>query len=87
LTGSTDAAARSVGIATKQYEKGVIDYQPLLDSERALVQQQDTLAESRGLIGIHLVAIYKSLGGGWQAQQPSQPQATPLPAVEPAPAP
>jgi len=81
LTGSTNAAARSVEIATKQYEKGVIDYQPLLDSERVLTHQQDTLAESRGLVGIHLVAIYKALGGGWQAQQqPSQPQATPIPA-------
>ena len=48
LTRSTNAAARSVAIATQQYEKGTIDYQPLLDSERVLVQQQDTLAESRG---------------------------------------
>ena len=52
LTVSTNAAARSVAIATQQYEKGTIDYQPLLDSERVLVQQQDTLAESRGLVGI-----------------------------------
>jgi hypothetical protein len=39
LTMSTNAAARSVEIATKQYEKGTIDYQPLLDSERVLTQQ------------------------------------------------
>jgi outer membrane protein TolC len=80
LTVSTNAAARSVAIATQQYEKGTIDYQPLLDSERVLVQQQDTLAESRGLVGIHLVAIYKALGGGWQAQPTSnRPQAEPIP--------
>lgn len=70
LTGSTNAAARSVEIATQQYEKGTIDYQPLLDSERVLVQQQDTLTESRGLVGIHLVSIYKALGGGWQLPLP-----------------
>ena len=90
LTGSTNAAARSVEIATKQYEKGTIDYQPLLDSERVLVQQQDTLTESRGLVGIYLVSIYKALGGGWQAQQqPSQPQPIqiPAPANEPMPSP
>lgn len=76
LTMSTTAASRSVEIATKQYEKGTIDYQPLLDSERVLTQQQDTLTESRGLVGIHLVAIYKALGGGWQAQQSTNvPQA------------
>ena len=44
----------------------MIDYQPLLDSERVRTHQQDTLAESRGLVGIHLVAIYKALGG-WLA--------------------
>ena len=90
LTGSTNAAARSVEIATQQYEKGTIDYQPLLDSERVLVQRQDTLTESRGLVGIHLVSIYKALGGGWQAQQtanPPQTEPVPVPAGEPAPPP
>jgi NodT family efflux transporter outer membrane factor (OMF) lipoprotein len=69
LTGSANAAARSVELATRQYQKGTIDYQPLLDSERVLVHQQDTLAEGRGLVGIHLVSIYKALGGGWQVQE------------------
>ena len=52
LDKSTRAAARSVQLATQQYERGVISYQPLLDSERALVQQQDALTESRGLVGV-----------------------------------
>ena len=68
LDKSTRAAARSVDIAMLQYEKGLIAYQPLLDSERALVQQQDALAESRGSVGVDLVAIYKALGGGWRAR-------------------
>ena len=72
LDKSTRAAARSVEIAMLQYEKGLISYQPLLDSERDLVQQQDALAESRGLVGVDLVAIYKALGGGWQSRLPGQ---------------
>jgi NodT family efflux transporter outer membrane factor (OMF) lipoprotein len=87
LTGSANAAARAVEIATRQYEKGTTDYQRLLDSERVLVQQQDTLAESRGLVGIHLVSVYKALGGGWQAQQnttPPQTPSAPAPANQPA---
>ncbi len=90
LAGSTNAAARSVAIATQQYEKGMIDYQPLLDSERVLVQQQDTLAESRGLVGINLVAVYKALGGGWQTQSYAGPPvaaAIPMPVPMPVPAP
>jgi NodT family efflux transporter outer membrane factor (OMF) lipoprotein len=79
LAGSTKAAARSVELASRQYEKGLIAYQPLLDSERVLVQQQDTLAESRGLIGIDLVAVYKALGGGWQARLAGQRRAAPEP--------
>jgi outer membrane protein TolC len=68
----------------------MIDYQPLLDSERVLVQQQDTLAEGRGLVGIDLVAVYKALGGGWQVEQTTNPpQAPPVPVSpgEPVPSP
>ena len=88
LTGSTKAAARSVELASLQYEKGMIAYQPLLDSERVLVQQQDTLAESRGLIGVNLVAVYKALGGGWQVRLSApRPQPEPVPASSGAPTP
>jgi len=33
-----------------------------------LVAQQDTLASSRGDIVRYLIAVYKSLGGGWQSR-------------------
>ena len=69
LDKSTRAAARAVEIALLQYEKGLINYQPLLDSERDLVQQQDALAQSRGAVGVDLVAVYKALGGGWRARR------------------
>ena len=65
---SARADARSVDIALQQYERGLISYQPLLDSQRALVVQQDTLTESRGLVAAELVAIYRAMGGGWQGR-------------------
>jgi NodT family efflux transporter outer membrane factor (OMF) lipoprotein len=74
LDKSTRAAARSVAIALLQYEKGLIAYQPLLDSQRELVQQQDAQAQSRGMVGVNLVAIYKALGGGWAARLPEPPR-------------
>ncbi len=87
LNVSTKAASRSVEIATKQYEKGMIDYQPLLDSERVLTHQQDTLTESRGLISVYLVSVYKALGGGWQSVEEAE-QAEPQESTEaPSPAP
>ncbi len=79
LDKSTRAAARSAEIAMLQYQKGLINYQPLLDSERDLVQQQDTLAQSRGMVGTDLVAIYKALGGGWRARLPESQLAAAVP--------
>ncbi len=83
LDKSTRAAARSVQIATLQYQQGIINYQPLLDAERDLVDQQDGLAQSRGMVGVDLVAIYKALGGGWRARMPEEQHA----AAEPVPPP
>ncbi len=75
---SARADARAVDIALQQYERGLISYQPLLDSQRALVAQQDTVTESRGLVAADLVAIYRAMGGGWQARLPSPEQAPPV---------
>ena len=59
----TEKAAQ---LAMLQYEQGFADYQRVLDTQRALVQQQDGLAASRGKVAVNLVAVYKALGGGWQ---------------------
>jgi NodT family efflux transporter outer membrane factor (OMF) lipoprotein len=65
---SASATARAVELANAQYKQGLIDFQRVLDSQRALVLQQDTLAESRGNVALNLVALYKALGGGWQTR-------------------
>lgn len=76
LQASADAIARAVELANLQYEEGLIDFQRLLDSQRGLVIQQDSLAQSRGNVALHLVTLYKALGGGWQMRyRPNQPAA------------
>ncbi len=60
------AAEESVELARRQYRDGKVDFQRLVDSERALVRLQDELAAGRGQIDLELVAIYKALAGGWQ---------------------
>lgn len=60
------AAEESVELARGQYQNGRVDFQRLVDSERALVRLQDELAAGRGQIDLELVAIYKALAGGWQ---------------------
>ena len=78
LETAVGAAEQAVQIAIAQYEQGVIDFQRLIDSQRALVQQQDALAESRGDVAGHLVAIYKALGGGWEVRYLDGPRASGL---------
>ena len=68
LTMSTEATAKAVELAEIQYEQGLVDFQRVLDSQRALVTQQDNLAQSQGNVARYLIAIYKALGGGWQTR-------------------
>lgn len=67
-----DALARSVAAAQEAtdlvatvYRAGLTDFQNVLDSERALFNQEDALAASEGLVAGNLIRVYESLGGGW----------------------
>ncbi|GBC63638.1 RND transporter [Desulfonema ishimotonii] len=68
LARSVTAARKSVKLVSQLYKIGLTDFQNLLDMERSLFQQQDSLAESEGNVTQNLIALYKSLGGGWGEQ-------------------
>jgi NodT family efflux transporter outer membrane factor (OMF) lipoprotein len=82
LQEGVDALGRAVELSGLQYEQGLIDFQRVLDSQRALVVEQDTLARTRGTVAVQLVAIYKALGGGWQMREPLPPALEAIPAQE-----
>ncbi|WP_256354669.1 efflux transporter outer membrane subunit [Variovorax sp. dw_308] len=67
LADAVKAAQRSLEIADRQYNEGLVDFQRVLDSQRVLFSQQDLLVASRGSQTQSLIAIYKALGGGWEA--------------------
>ncbi len=67
--GSVKAAQRSVEIALIQYREGAVDYQRVLDAQRSLLQEQNALAQTRSSVVTSLIALYKALGGGWEARQ------------------
>ena len=69
LQDSVKAAQRSVDLALIQYRDGVADYQRVLDTQQALVAQQDLLSATQGDIATNLIAMYRALGGGWQFRQ------------------
>ncbi|MEE4300063.1 MAG: efflux transporter outer membrane subunit [Pseudomonadales bacterium] len=66
LRDSVAAAERSVELALVQYRDGAADYTRVLNTQQALVAQQDELTLARGEVIRSLIAAYKALGGGWQ---------------------
>ncbi len=80
LEQATRETVRALEIGMRLYEEGVVDYQRVLDSQRAAVLQQDALAQSRGQVALHLVALYKALGGGWTMRCELEEIAVPVPA-------
>ena len=60
---------RAVDLALEQYRQGATDYTRVLNTQTALLVQQDSLIDSRGRAISSLVATYKALGGGWQLRE------------------
>lgn len=67
LDQATQAAKRSLDIATIQYREGLVDFQRVLDSQRTLFSQQERLVTSRGNATLNLIVLYKAMGGGWES--------------------
>ncbi len=67
---------KAVRIANGLYEAGLTDFLDVLQSEQALYQSQDQLAQSDQRLTLAMVAIFKALGGGWQDQETRENGAT-----------
>ncbi|MEJ2112974.1 MAG: TolC family protein, partial [Flavobacteriaceae bacterium] len=68
LKEGVEANVEAVELVTIQYDKGLTDFQNVLDTQRSLFQQQDELLQSETQVVVDLVALYKALGGGWDSQ-------------------
>jgi len=67
LARAATQARRAVDLAQSQYTQGLSDFQAVLDSQREVASLEDDLAQSDERITTDLVALYKSLGGGWES--------------------
>jgi len=65
LEQAVEAARDTVRISEATYEKGLIQFQPVLDAQRAALQLEEQLALSTGTVSLNLIRVYKALGGGW----------------------
>jgi len=64
---SVNASVRAFNISLTQYENGQITFERLLSSVEKMTRSEDTYAQIKGNVANQVVALYKSLGGGWEA--------------------
>jgi NodT family efflux transporter outer membrane factor (OMF) lipoprotein len=67
LVEAVTAAESALKLARTQYASGIVDFQQVLEAQRAQLVFQESLAISAASVATDLVALYKALGGGWQA--------------------
>ncbi len=65
LTESVKAARRSLDLANKSYQEGQVDFQRVLDTQRAFASQSEAEVVNLGVQLSALIDLYRSLGGGW----------------------
>jgi outer membrane protein TolC len=65
------SSQQAVELARELYARGVADFQTVLDAERSLFLTQEQRAQSERGVVTGLIALFKALGGGWEALAPS----------------
>ncbi len=71
LEDAVKSSQESLRLANRLYANGLTDFINVLDAERSLYQAEDSLANSDMMVSADVVALYKSLGGGWETQSAS----------------
>jgi multidrug efflux system outer membrane protein len=66
LAESVKASQAAADLAHTQFDNGATDFLTVLDAERVLLESQNQLAQTETQTAIALVAVYKSLDGGWE---------------------
>ncbi|RUR13744.1 efflux transporter outer membrane subunit [Legionella sp. km772] len=66
LTQANNSATKSLQLAIVRYKEGETDFTPVLNAEQQLLSVQTSLVNAQGNIPEALIALYRSLGGGWQ---------------------
>ncbi|HEU4670243.1 MAG TPA: efflux transporter outer membrane subunit [Dyella sp.] len=67
LVEQADQSRHAASLARARYEAGAADYLELLDAERTQLAAEDQLAAAEAGVNLQAIALYKALGGGWQA--------------------
>jgi NodT family efflux transporter outer membrane factor (OMF) lipoprotein len=72
LAVQTDSARDADDLARVQFRSGLVPFSTVLTTEAALLTAEDTAAQTDEAAAQDVVALYKALGGGWDAAAPAQ---------------
>jgi outer membrane protein TolC len=75
------ASQRAVMLATKRFNRGLTDSLNVIDAEREEYDLEAQYVMAQQNAAEQFIALYKSVGGGWEPYQSFPPLRTPLPAV------
>jgi NodT family efflux transporter outer membrane factor (OMF) lipoprotein len=65
LVEAVRTAGNAADMSSELYRLGLKDFLTVLDSERSVLNLQDSLAQSDATITANLIRLYKAMGGGW----------------------
>jgi outer membrane protein, multidrug efflux system len=65
LLQAVEESNQATELATELYTRGLTDFLSVLDAQRDQLANEDALVESDTAVLTDLIALYKSLGGGW----------------------
>lgn len=69
LQQAAKASTQAATLASKKFELGSSDFLTVLDAQREQLNVSAQLAQSDIQVLLNLIAVYKSLGGGWAAEE------------------
>jgi NodT family efflux transporter outer membrane factor (OMF) lipoprotein len=85
LANAVAANQRSFELSNALYTRGLTDFLNVLQAQQGLFLSQVQLVRSEHNLSANVVAIYKALGGGWEAQLPEVTSAAAPATAQPAP--
>ena len=75
------ASQRAVTLANERYTRGLTDFLNVVDAERQEYDIEEQYSDAQVAVDEQFIALYRSLGGGWEKYQALPPVHVPQPAI------
>jgi NodT family efflux transporter outer membrane factor (OMF) lipoprotein len=75
------ASQRAVTLANERYTRGLTDFLNVVDAERQAYDIEEQYSDAQVAVDEQFIALYRSLGGGWEKFQALPPVHIPQPAI------